>query len=73
MNSVEGRANGLEIQIIAMGSTVTFYTPEVNTTQVRGSQTYQGNTVGRIVGPPGVVTDGPNRARINSVYVVDPG
>lgn len=67
------RATSDEVQTVPMGVTVTLYTPEEGTTQVRGSRTYEGDIVGEIVGPPGVVTAGPNRAGSNSVFVVDPG
>lgn len=67
------RATSDEIQTVPMGATITFYTPELGSSQVRGSRTYQGNIVGEIVGPPGVVSPGPNRAGSNSVFIVDPG
>lgn len=67
------RATSDETQTVAMGATVTFYTPGVGTSQVRGSRTYQGSIVGEIVGPPGVLTAGPSRATSNAVFVSDPG
>lgn len=67
------RATSDQVQVIPMGGTATYYTPLEGPTKVRGSGWYEGTVTGQIVGPPGVVTDGPARARSNRVYVVDPG
>ena len=67
------RATSDQTQTIRMGGTATFYTPATDGAKVRGSQTYVGNIFGEIIGPPGVITSGPNRAASRYVYVTDPG
>jgi hypothetical protein len=67
------RATSDQVQEIPMGATVTFYTPQAGGSKVRGSAWYEGNVTGQIIGPPGIVANGPARARSNRVYVVDPG
>jgi hypothetical protein len=67
------RATSDLVQVVPMGGTVTYYTPELDGPKVRGSATYVGNVLGEIVGPPGVVTSGPNRAGSNYTHVTDPG
>ncbi len=67
------RATSDQTQTIPMGATVTYYTPKLDGPKVHGSATYSGFLVGELVGPPGVVSDGPSNARSNSTYVSDPG
>lgn len=67
------RVTSDDTQTIPMGATVTFYTPLVGGPKVRGSATYEGNVIGQLVGPPGVVSDGPSTARSNRLFVTDPG
>ena len=67
------RATSDQIQTIPMGTTVTYYTPELDGPKVRGSASYQCSVLGSIVGPPGIVVDPPQRATSNRIYVTDPG
>lgn len=68
------RATSDDTQTIAMGTTVTYYTPKLgDQTKVRGSASYEGNVTGEIVGPPGIIAEGPKPARSNRVHVTDPG
>ncbi|MGH3839009.1 MAG: hypothetical protein ACRDSF_25425 [Pseudonocardiaceae bacterium] len=70
------RAISDQIQDVAVnGGATTYYTPleEPGNPKVRGSGWYQGDVVGQMVGPPGVVTAGPSRASSNRAWVNDPG
>lgn len=70
------RATSDQTQDVAVnGRATTYYTPmeEPGNPKVRGSGWYQGDIVGQMVGPPGVVTPGPSRASSNRAWVNDPG
>jgi len=69
------RATSDQIQNVTVnGGFTTYYTPMAGpgNPKVRGSGWYQGDVSGKIVGPPGIVSDDPPRAFSNRVWVNDP-